>query len=100
MAPENPATNDVQPVRNAASGPNASRKYTYSPPARGRSADSSAYAIAPANATRRRRHLRDDEGDEKNAPADDVRHHDGGTIERAEPPFQRWRRCRAGGRAS
>ena len=51
MAPVNPATNEVQPVRNAASGPNASRRYTYSPPARGRSADSSAYAIAPANAS-------------------------------------------------
>src|SRR6185436_570085 len=51
MAPEKPATNDVQPVRNAASGPNASRKYTYSPPALGRSADSSAYAMAPANAS-------------------------------------------------
>ena len=51
MAPEKPATNDVQPVRNAASGPNASRRYTYSPPARGRSAASSAYAIAPAKAS-------------------------------------------------
>src|SRR5688500_15264789 len=50
MAPVKPATNDVQPVRNAASLPNASRRYTYSPPARGRSAASSAYAIAPANA--------------------------------------------------
>src|SRR6476659_3941059 len=51
MAPEKPATNEVHPVRNAASGPNASRKYTYSPPARGRSAESSAYAIAPAKAS-------------------------------------------------
>ena len=42
IAPENPATNDVHPVRNAASGPNASRRYTYSPPALGRSAASSA----------------------------------------------------------
>ena len=49
IAPEKPATNDVQPVRNPASGPYASRRYTYSPPAFGRSAASSAYAIAPAN---------------------------------------------------
>ena len=42
IAPEKPATNDVQPLRNPASGPKASRKYTYSPPARGRSAASSA----------------------------------------------------------
>src|SRR6185503_9401225 len=51
IAPEKPATNDVQPVRNAAASPKASRRYTYSPPARGRSAASSAYAIAPANAS-------------------------------------------------
>src|SRR4051794_55213 len=51
IAPENPATNDVQPVKNAAAGPNASRRYTYSPPAFGRSAASSAYDIAPANAS-------------------------------------------------
>src|SRR5204863_1208933 len=51
IAPEKPATNDVHPVRNAAIGPNASYKYTYSPPARGLSAASSAYAIAPANAS-------------------------------------------------
>src|SRR5712671_702424 len=42
--------NEVQPERNAASDPNAWRRYTYSPPARGRNAASSAYAIAPANA--------------------------------------------------
>ena len=51
MAPEKPAMNDVHPVKNAAIGPNASRRYTYSPPARGRSADNSAYAIAPAKAS-------------------------------------------------
>src|SRR5258708_24859094 len=50
IAPEKPATNDVQPVRKAASRPKAARRYTYSPPARGRSAASSAYAIAPAKA--------------------------------------------------
>ena len=33
MAPEKPATNEVHPVRNAAMGPYASRRYTYSPPA-------------------------------------------------------------------
>jgi hypothetical protein len=42
IAPEKPATNDVQPLRNPVSGPNASRRYTYSPPAFGRSAASSA----------------------------------------------------------
>src|SRR5919204_745915 len=52
MAPEKPATNDVHPVRKAATRPNAASRYTYSPPARGRSAASSAYAIAPANASR------------------------------------------------
>src|SRR5438876_12423246 len=51
MAPENPATNEVQPVRNAARRPNAASRYTYSPPARGRNVASSAYAIAPANAS-------------------------------------------------
>src|SRR3954447_22012732 len=50
-APENPATKDVQPVRNAVMGPNASRRYTYSPPARGRMAASSADAVAPTNAS-------------------------------------------------
>src|SRR3979490_3151659 len=50
IAPENPATNDVHPVRKAASRPKAARRYTYSPPARGRSAASSAYPIAPAKA--------------------------------------------------
>src|SRR5215831_8795501 len=43
--------NDVHPVRNAAIGPYASRMYTYSPPACGRIAPSSAYAIAPAKAS-------------------------------------------------
>src|SRR5262245_28093352 len=51
IAPEKPATNDVQPVRNAASRPNAASRYTYSPPALGRTVASSAYAIAPANAS-------------------------------------------------
>src|SRR5213593_4458907 len=51
IAPENPATNDVQPVRNAAPRPNAASRYTYSPPAFGRWTASSAYAIAPANAS-------------------------------------------------
>jgi hypothetical protein len=36
---------------NPASGPYASRRYTYSPPARGRKAASSAYATAPKNAS-------------------------------------------------
>src|SRR5436190_14228925 len=51
MAPEKPATNDVQPLRNPAAGPYAAHRYTYSPPALGRTAASSAYAIAPANAS-------------------------------------------------
>src|SRR6476661_6924555 len=51
MAPVKPAINEVQPVRNAASRPNAASRYTYSPPALGRSPASSAYAIAPANAS-------------------------------------------------
>src|SRR5688572_4800970 len=51
IAPAKPAMNDVHPVMNPASGPYASRRYTYSPPARGRSAASSAYAIAPKNAS-------------------------------------------------
>src|SRR5687768_3296180 len=51
MAPVKPAMKDVHPVRNAARLPNASRRYTYSPPARGRNAASSAYAMAPANAS-------------------------------------------------
>src|SRR6476620_4625779 len=51
IAPVKPATKDVHPVRNAASRPNAAFRYTYSPPARGRSAASSAYAIAPARAS-------------------------------------------------
>src|SRR5688572_12253384 len=50
-APAKPATNDVHPVMKPASGPYASRRYTYSPPARGRNAASSAYAIAPKNAS-------------------------------------------------
>src|SRR5437868_2860945 len=51
MAPEKPATNEVQPLRNPAAGPYAAHRYTYSPPALGRSAASSAYAIAPAKAS-------------------------------------------------
>src|SRR5215831_14434634 len=51
IAPLKPATNDVHPVRNAARLPNASRRYTYSPPASGCRAASSAYASAPANAS-------------------------------------------------
>src|SRR3954465_2441871 len=99
MAPGKPAMNDVHPVRKAASGPNASRRYTYSPPECGRAAASSAYALAPATASapparklrvrprpreRKRaaqqphgqhrggvRHqLRDDDGDEEDAAAD------------------------------
>src|SRR6185295_4314809 len=50
IAPEKPATNDVQPLRKAAEGPYASRRYTYSPPACGLRAASSAYAIAPVKA--------------------------------------------------
>ena len=42
IAPENPATKDVQPVRNAATRPYAASRYTYSPPALGLSAASSA----------------------------------------------------------
>src|SRR5207253_225824 len=42
---------DVHPLRNATCGPKASRKYTYSPPACGLSAASSAYAMAPAKAS-------------------------------------------------
>jgi amino acid transporter len=41
-APANPATNEVHPVRNAASGPNPSRRYTYSPPDLGRRVPNSA----------------------------------------------------------
>src|SRR5688572_25549009 len=51
IAPAKPATNDVHPVMNPARGPYASRRYTYSPPARGRNAASSAYATAPKNAS-------------------------------------------------
>src|SRR6266850_7740887 len=51
IAPENPATNDVQPVRKAAARPNAASRYTYSPPASGRITASSAYAMAPAKAS-------------------------------------------------
>src|SRR5512140_3135493 len=51
MAPAKPATNDVHPVRNAATPPKPSRRYTYSPPERGRSVASSAYATAPASAS-------------------------------------------------
>src|SRR3984893_3663206 len=50
MAPLKPATKDVHPVRNAARPPKLSRRYTYSPPAWGRRAASSAYASAPASA--------------------------------------------------
>src|SRR5512145_1577201 len=50
-APLKPATNEVQPVRKPARGPKASRRYTYSPPAFGLSAASSAYAMAPMNAS-------------------------------------------------
>jgi len=38
----------VQPYRKAGSGPNASRKYTYRPPASGFDAPSSAYVNAPS----------------------------------------------------
>src|SRR5262245_59497652 len=51
MAPENPAMNDVQPVRNAARRPKAASRYTYSPPALGRTAASSGNDIAPAIAS-------------------------------------------------
>src|SRR2546427_2003882 len=51
IAPVKPATNDVHPERNAASPLKLSRRYTYSPPAWGRLAASSAYASAPANAS-------------------------------------------------
>src|SRR5688572_30012925 len=42
IAPENPAMNDVQPERNPAVSPNASRRYTYSAPPRGNRVASSA----------------------------------------------------------
>src|SRR4029079_18804605 len=51
IAPVKPATNDVHPERNAARPPKLSRRYTYSPPACGRLAASSAYASAPASAS-------------------------------------------------
>src|ERR1019366_6475271 len=41
----------IHPRRNAGSGPNASRTYTYPPPACGSIAPSSAYVSAPASAT-------------------------------------------------
>ena len=101
MAPENPATNDVHPLRNPVSGPKASRRYTYSPPAFGRSAASSAYAMAPAKASappsepdqqdapRTRDELRDDDRREEDATADDVRHDNGGCVDRTETAVQR-----------
>ena len=42
----------IHPCRNATSGPNASRMYTYGPPASGSIAPSSAKVSAPASATR------------------------------------------------
>jgi hypothetical protein len=41
----------IQPYRKAGSFPNASRMYTYAPPASGIIAPSSAYVSAPASAT-------------------------------------------------
>src|SRR5215472_11656049 len=41
--------NHVHPYRNPGSGPYASRTYTYSPPANGRTAPNSAYVNAPKN---------------------------------------------------
>ena len=90
MAPENPATNDVHPVRNPATGPYASRRYIYSPPASGRSGASSAYAHEGESAAEQpdqenRLSIGDEPGDEngheENAAADDVRDNDRGGVQ-------------------
>ena len=51
MAPVAMIRNKAQPYRKAGNVPNASRKYTYVPPARGRRAPSSAYTKPPMMAT-------------------------------------------------
>ncbi len=51
MGAENPAKNEIQPLRKAQPGPHASLRYAYSPPARGMFMPNSAYAKQPARAT-------------------------------------------------
>ena len=93
-------------MRNAATGPNAARRYTYSPPACGRSAASSAYAhragerdesAGEPHANHRdgiASQRRDDGGRQENPAADDVGNDDGGGVNRAESSVERRTRHR------
>ena len=96
MAPEKPATNDVHPVRNAASaavgfskihvltaGVGAQRSELgigHRPSKRQQAASQP----GPQHRPRARHRLGHEGRHEENAATDDIRHHDGGTIERAE----------------
>src|SRR3990172_6001226 len=50
--PEKPATKETQPLMKPQAGPHASRRYTYSPPERGKLIPSSAYDKLPVRTMR------------------------------------------------